>query len=144
MENQKTIIPKWYWTLAIIFALWNLMGVISFFLHTFISAEAMQALPAAEQDIYNSYPLWTKIVFAVAVLGGAIGSIGLLMKKKWAKPAFIVSLLAIIPQMIHNLFFTQAREVYGPGTEVMPVLVIIFGAFLVWFSVFGIKKTWLK
>ncbi len=144
MENQKTTIPKWYWALVVLFLLWNLMGVVSFFQHTFITDEALQALPAAERDLYNSYPLWTKIAFAFAVFGGAIGSVGLVMKKKWAKYAFIVSLVGIIPQMAHNLFFTKAREVYGPGTEIMPVLIIVFGVFLVWFSAFGIKKNWLK
>jgi len=144
MENQKIMIPKWYWVVAIIFLLWNLMGVVSFFYHTFITDEALQKLPEAERDLYNSYPLWTKIVFAIAVLGGAIGSIGLIMKKKWTKPAAIVSLAAIIPQMIHNLFFTNSGEVYGPANVVMPVLVIIFGVLLVWFTSVGVKKSWLK
>lgn len=120
------------------------MGIGSFFQHTFITNEALQILPQAEQDLYNSYPFWTIIVFAIAVFGGTFGSIGLLIKKKWAKIAFIASLIAIIPQMAHSLFFTKAREVYGPGTEVMPILIIIFGIFLIWFSAFGIKKNWLK
>ena len=144
MENQKTVIPKWYWVVAIFFLLWNFMGVGSFFQYTFITDEALQALPDAERDLYNSYPFWTEIAFAFAVFGGAIGSLGLIIRKKWAKSAFIVSLVAIIPQMTHNLFFTNAREVYGPGTEIMPVLIIIFGVFLVWFSALGIKKNWLK
>ena len=144
MKNQKTKIPIWYWTLAVFFLLWNLMGIGSFFQHTFITNEALQILPQAEQDLYNSYPFWTIIVFAIAVFGGTFGSIGLLIKKKWAKIAFIASLIAIIPQMAHSLFFTKAREVYGPGTEVMPILIIIFGIFLIWFSAFGIKKNWLK
>jgi hypothetical protein len=144
METQKSSAPKWYWIPAIFFLLWNLMGVASFYMHTFISDEAMQALPAAEQDLYNSYPLWTKIAFAIAVFAGLAGAIGLVLKKKWARSAFIISLLAIIPQMTHNLFFTNAREVYGPGTEVMPVLVVVFGIFLVWFSSYGIKKNWLR
>ena len=144
MEDQKIKIPKWYWIVAIFVLLWNLMGVGSFYIHTFITDEAMQALPVAEQDLYNSYPLWTKIVFAIAVFGGALGSIGLVIKKKWAKSAFIVSLLAIIPQMIHDLFFTNSREVYGPVSVVMPIMVIVIGVLLVWFSAFGIKKGWLK
>ncbi|SEA03093.1 hypothetical protein SAMN05443667_101672 [Flavobacterium gillisiae] len=144
MENQKTTIPKWFWAVAIFSLLWNLMGVSSFYLQVSMTGEALKTLSLAEQELYNSYPLWTFIAFAFAVFGGIIGSVGLLMKKKWAKPAFIISLLAIIPQMIQNLFFTNAREVYGPGTEVMPILVIIFGVFLVWFSTFGIRKGWLK
>jgi len=144
MENQETTIPKWFWAVAIFSLLWNLMGVSSFYLQVSMTDEALKTLPLAEQELYNSYPLWTFIAFAFAVFGGIIGSVGLLMKKKWAKPAFIISLLAIIPQMIQNLFFTNAREVYGPGTEVMPILVIIFGVFLIWFSTFGIRKGWLK
>jgi hypothetical protein len=143
MENQETTIPKWYWAVAVFFLLWNLMGLGSFFQHTFITDEALAALPSAERDLYNSYPIWTTVVFAIAVFGGTIGSIGLVMKKKWAKTAFIASLVAIIPQMTHNLFFTRAREVYGPGTEIMPILVIVFGVLLVWFSAFSIKKNWL-
>ena len=144
MELTKTSVPKWFWAISIFFLIWNLMGIGSFFQHTFITDEAMQAMPIAEQELYKSYPFWTTIVFAIAVFGGTIGSIGLLLKKKWSKTAFVFSLLAIIPQMIHSLFFTKARDVYGPGTEVMPTLIIIFGIFLVWFSGFGIKNNWLK
>ena len=144
MEKQKTTVPKWFWAIAVFFLLWNLMGVSSFIQQVLMSDEAMAALPEAEQDLYNSYPLWTIIAFAIAVFQGTLGSIGLLMRKSWAIFAFIFSLFAIIPQMGYSLFYTNAREVYGPGTEVMPVMVIIIGAFLVWFSVFAIKKSWLK
>jgi hypothetical protein len=143
MENQKTSVPMWYWILAVFFLLWNLMGVYSFYYHTFISAEALLALPEAERALYENYPLWTKVAFAFAVFGGTIGSIGLVMRKKWAKSAFIISLAAIIPQMFYDLFFTKAREVYGPGTEVMPILIVAFGVLLVWYAAFCIKKDWL-
>lgn len=144
MENQTTTIPRWYWGVAVVFLLWNLMGVGSFFHHVFITDEALQALPTAEQDLYLSYPLWTKIAFAFAVFGGAIGCIGLLLKKGWASWAFIISLIAILPQMTYDLFFSKAKEVYGSGTEFMPVSVIVVGLFLVWFSSYALKKQWLK
>lgn len=144
MENKKTVTPKWFWAIAVFSLLWNLMGVSSFLMQISMTEEALNALPVAERELYSSYPLWTYIAFAIAVFGGMIGSVGLLMKKKWAKPTFIISLVAIIPQMIQNLFFTNAREVYGPGTEVMPILIIVFGGFLVWFSTLAINKGWLK
>ena len=121
------------------------MGVFSFYEHTFISEESLAALPEKESALYGDYPIWTSIVFAIAVFGGFIGSLGLLLKKKWAKTAFIISLAAIIPQMIHNVFFTKSMEVYGPGqAATMPIMVVVFGVLLIWFSNFAIKKNWLK
>ncbi len=145
MENAKIKIPKWFWVVAIFFLLWNIMGVLSFFGHTFISDEALAKLPEKERELYGDYPMWTTIVFAIAVIGGFLGSLGLILKKKWSKLAFIISLGAIIPQMIHNVFFTKSMEVYGPGqAAAMPIMVVVFGVFLIWFSNFAINKNWLK
>ena len=145
MKHEKTKIPMWFWVVSIFFLLWNIMGVFSFLAHTFISNEALAELPSNERELYGEYPLWTTIVFAIAVIAGMIGAIGLVLKKKWSKMAFVISLLAIIPQMIHNVFFTKAIEVYGDVEAVaMPALVVIFGLFLVWFSMLAIKKHWLN
>lgn len=145
MENSSTKIPKWFWVVAIIFLLWNIMGVLSFFAHTFITEEAMATLPENERALYGQYPFWVTIIFAIAIFFGLFGAIALLLKKKIAKLAFIISLCAIIPQMIHNMFFTTSIEVYGlVQAAIMPTLVVVFGIFLVWFSYYGIKKNWLK
>lgn len=143
MENIK--IPKWFWVVAIFFLLWNIMGVLSFFTHTFISEEALALLPEKERELYGDYPIWTTVVFAIAVFFGFFGSLGLLLKRKWSKLAFIISICAIIPQMIHNVFFTKSMEVYGPGqAATMPIMVVVFGIFLIWFSNYSINKNWLK
>ncbi len=121
------------------------MGVYSFFGHTFISDEALAKLPEKERELYGDYPIWTSIIFAIAVFGGLLGSLGLVLRKKWSKLAFIISLCAIIPQMIHNVFFTKSMEVYGTEqAATMPIMVVVFGVFLVWFSNFAINKNWLK
>ena len=135
----------WFWVLVIFFLLWNIMGVISFFGHTFISEEALSKLPTNERELYGDYPLWTSIVFAIAVFSGLLGSIGLALRKKWSKFAFIISLCAIIPQMIHNVFYTKSIDVYGlVQATTMPILVVVFGVFLVWFSNYAIKNNWIK
>lgn len=145
MENGKIKVSVWFWIASVFFLLWNLMGVFSFYAHTFITEEALALLPENERALYGDYPLWTTIVFATAVFAGFIGSLGLVLKKKWSKLVFIISLAAIIPQMLHNVFFTKSMEVYGPGqAATMPVMVVLIGVFLVWFSHYAIKKNWLK
>ncbi len=40
--------------------------------------------------------------------------------------AFIISLFAIVPQMIQNVFFTKSVEIYGTAQAVtMPILVVV-------------------
>ena len=144
-NSAQMKIPKWFWVLAVIFLLWNIMGVLSFFGHTFIAEEALAKLPEKERALYAEYPLWTTIVFAIATFGGLIASIGLVMKRKWAKTFLIISFLAIVPQMIHTLFFKNSIDVYGFIQSVtMPVLVVLIGAFLIWFSNYSLNKNWLK
>jgi hypothetical protein len=145
MENKSIKMPGWYLILSVLFLLWNLMGVASFYQHIAISnsPEALAALPANEAELYGKYPLWTHVAFAISVISGVLGCMGLLMKKKWARPVFVVSLISILAQMAHSLLVAKATEVYGPGAVVMPVLVILIGAFLVWFADYGIKKRWL-
>ena len=83
MENEKSRIPVWFWVVAVILLLWNIMGVMSFFMHTFISDEALAKLPQQERELYGDYPMWTTIAFVIAVLGGFLGSLGLVLKKEW-------------------------------------------------------------
>jgi hypothetical protein len=145
MENEHTTAPKWFKGMTIVFLIWNIMGLLSFVAHVFITEEAIASLPDNERALYGEYPLWTVIAFAVAVIGGFVGSVGLMMKKHWCKMAFIISLIGIIPQMIHNLFFTSSIEVYGPvQASGMPIMVVIVGVYLVWLSNYAAQKNWLK
>ena len=76
--------PKWFKPIVIIALLWNLIGVINFFIQINLSEEAIAALPEPEQALMNSTPLWSLVAFALGVFGGAIGSLGLLIQKKLA------------------------------------------------------------
>jgi len=136
-------IPLWFWIVAAVMLLWNLLGVGSFFSHIGMTEESLAALSEEEQELYASYPMWATIAFAVAVFGGTLGCIGLLVRKKWAKPVLIISLIAIIIQMFHSLVIAKAMDVYGPGAVAMPIMIIVTALFLVWLANFSIKKHWL-
>ena len=141
---NTTKVPTWFIVLSIILLLWNAMGIIAFFSQMLMDPETIEGLSEAEQTNYANYPLWTQIAYALAVFGGTFGCLGLVLKKKWAKPLLIISLIGIIVQMFHSLVIAKATEVYGPGAVIMPIMVILFGVFLVWLSKYGIKKGWLR
>jgi hypothetical protein len=87
-----------------------------------MTGEALKAL-LAEQELYNSYPLWTFIAFRICCFGGIIGNIGLLTdEEKKTKLAFI------IPSCHHTTndshFFSAIKKSMA-GHRVMPILVIV-------------------
>lgn len=124
------------------FLLWNLMGIGSFVAQVLMTPEALEALPKAERELYDSYPSWTYIVYFIAVFAGFLGSLGLLLKKRWARTLFLVSLLAVLIQMGHSLFVANALEVYGNEALILPVIVTIISIMLLWFANFCAKKPW--
>lgn len=132
-----------FWVVGGIALVWNLMGVTAYLVQAFMSDETLAALPKAEADLHLNYPAWATAAFAIAVFGGTIASILFLLRKKSARFVFVISLIGIIVQMVYNLKISKASEVYGPGGMVMPVMVIIIGFFLVWYSKSSIKKGWL-
>ena len=99
---------------------------------------------AEQLEMLNNTPSWATAAFAIAVFGGLLGCIALLLRKSWAKSLLLLSLIGIIVQLIYNLFISKAMEVYGPGAVIMPISVLVVGIFLVWFAKKGIAKGWLS
>jgi hypothetical protein len=134
----------WFWIVSAIALVWNLMGVMAYIAQVTMSAETLQAMPENERALYESAPTWATAAFAIAVWGGVLGSILLLIRKKWATAVLIVSFIGIVVQMIHSFFISNSFEVYGPGGLAMPIMVLVFGAGLIWFSRKADANGWLN
>lgn len=145
MTDSKPVKPPvWFWIVAAVLLVWNLLGVIAYIIHVTMSAEALAALPEAEQLLYQNMPVWATTAFALAVWGSTLGCLLLLLRKKWATPVLIISLVAIVVQMYHSLFVSNSMEVYGPGSAVMSIMVVLVAIFLVWMSRSSTDKGWLS
>ena len=134
METTNTR-PKSFMVIAILALLWNIIGVLSYLGSVYMTEETFNELPQGQQDFLNNAPSWVTAAYAIAVFSGFIASIGLLMKKKWCVPLFIMSFLAILANDIYSYGMTNGYEAFGgaPGM-VVPVLVFVFGLFLIFYS----------
>ncbi len=134
----------WFWVVSAIALVWNLMGVMAYIAQVTMSPEALQTLPENERILMESVPMWVTSAFAIAVWGSTLGSILLLLRKKIATPVLILSFVGILVQMYYNLFMSKSMEVYGPGGLAMPIMVLLFGAFLIWFSRKSTGNGWIN
>lgn len=136
--------PKWYMPVSIVALLWNLIGVMAFIMEVNKSDEALAALPEAERIIHENMPIWVTIAFAIAVFGGTLGSLGLVLRKRWAVPVLAASLIAILIQMFYSYTMIDTDRVGGHGSAFMPILVIIVGIALVGLSRKAARSGWLS
>src|SRR5437660_11260791 len=90
-----------FWAIGAVALIWNVMGVINFFWQ--MNADALAAMPESHRAIVEGRPAWATGGFAIAVFGGALGCLLLLLRKSAAYYLFIAWLLGVILVLIHIL-----------------------------------------
>jgi len=136
----------WFWIIAIVALIWNIMGVFAFLGQTLLlNDEAKALLPETQIELINSTPTWVIVVFAIAVFSGLLGCLLLLLRKKIATPIFGISLITVLIHMGYSMFGTNAAEIYGlVQAYAMPMTVIVIAIFLYFYSKGATQKGWLR
>ncbi len=135
--------PVWFWVASVLALIWNIIGVMSYLTQAYTSIEDLEQMTQAQRELFEAQPAWVTAAFAIAVFGGTLGCIALLLRKKWAKPVLIISLLGILAQFIYGLFLSNTIEVYGNQAIIFPIIIIVVGVLLVLLAKKSIQKGWL-
>lgn len=143
MKQQTfSAVPRWYWVIAAVALLWNLMGCAFFAMELFAQEAVMESMTEPMKEWARSIPGWIYVVYGLAVLTGLAGSIGLFLRKSWTTMMFAICLVAVIVQMVYTMIIRGGIQVAGPSGLVMPALVIGIAAALLWFSRFARSRGW--
>ncbi len=139
-ETKKSRVHWSFWLIGAVTLIWNVMGCINFFMQ--MNSDMVASYRETERAIIHNRPGWATIAFAIAVFGGALGCLLLLLKKSLSFYLFVASLLGVIVTMVHTLGagidFSAAELV---GIIVMPIVV---AAFLVWYAKYAQRKRWVN
>jgi hypothetical protein len=132
-----------FWIISGVALVWNLIGLMFYYLNVTMTPEAMATLTAAQQEFFSTTPTWATSAYAIAVTTGVFGSLFLLLRKAWAVPLFAVSLAGIVVQQFHAFFLANGLEVWGTGGIYLPAAVLIIGIALLWYSRGVRAKGWI-
>lgn len=135
--------PTWFLPVAIVALLWNLIGCAAYLSDVMMSPEKLAAMSAAEQALYASRPTWAVAATAIAVWFGAAGSLGLVLRKRWAMPLLIVSLLGVIVQDAWLFLLSDAASQTGSTALVMQGLVLVISVGLVLLARTAAAREWI-
>lgn len=138
--STRTKPPRWYWLVGSLALAWNLMGVAAYLGQMTMD---LSALPDAQRAFYESIPTWATAAFAIAVFAGVAGSIGLLLKKRWAIPVLVVSFASVVVQVTHSLLLGNGLEVFGTSALILPLATLATGLALIGFAYLSKNRAWI-
>ena len=136
-------VPMWYRIVAVVALLWNLLGCLAFAMDLRMTPEDVAALPEAQQALYAARPGWAVVATAVAVIGGALGCVGLLLGRKWAFVLLLLSLAGILAQDYGLFVLADGASLAGPMAVIMQAIALAVGIGLVLLGRKGIARGWL-
>ncbi len=132
--------PKWYMPVAVLALLWNLMGCYFYLSMVTMSPEAIAQLPEAQQAMFNGFPIWGVMGMAVAVWAGALGSLALVIRKGWAVPFFVASLVGLV---VEDVAMFGAAGSARTGNLVMQGLCLLIAIALLMLARTARAKGWI-
>ena len=133
----------WFKVVAVVALLWNLLGCLAFVSDLSISAEDIAKLPDSQKALYAARPAWAVAATAIAVIGGALGCVSLLLGKRWAFTILLLSLIGVLIQDYGLFVVADAATLAGPVAVVIQTIVLLVGVGLVLLSRKGIARGWL-
>jgi hypothetical protein len=132
--------PAWFRIVALLAVLWNAFGVFQYLSSVGLLGDPTVGLSESERAAVASIPAWITAAFAIGTFAGLAGSLGLLMRKRWAWPLLLLSLVALIVLEGWIVFLSGLVEMFGLA---VPVSVTLIAILLAWLAHHARQRGWL-
>ena len=118
--------PMSYYVIATVFLLWNLIGLMFYYMQVTMTPEVMAANFSPQQiNFMISAPSWATAAYATAVNAGVIAALLLLFRKSLARPLFMLSFAAVLVQDFNAFILSDGVAVWGISGLYLPAVVVV-------------------
>lgn len=132
--------PAHLWIVGILSLLWNGFGCFNYFMtrtqgESWIRQMMHTDDGAAIMAYLDSFPIWASAGWGLGVWGGLLGSVLLLMRHRFAVPAFAVSLVGAVASNLYQLMYpADIPELTGGTNALMPFVIIAIAVALLLYA----------
>jgi hypothetical protein len=111
------------------------MGAFDYIMTKTRNEAYMSNFTPEQLEFFYGFPAWLVAFWAVAVWGGVVGALLLLLRKRFAVWVFLASLLSMVVTVMHNYVFSNGLEVVGdPFSLGFSALIFVVGLLLVLYA----------
>jgi hypothetical protein len=107
------------------------MGAYDYLMTQTQNASYMESFTPEQLEFFYGFPTWVVAFWALAVWGGVLGVVLLLLKKRLAVPVLLISFLSMVITAVHNFLLSNGMEIMGSTGAIFSVA-IFFIALGLW------------
>lgn len=127
-----------YWSIAALGLVWSVMGCLSYITQN--NADFVAHLAEPQRAFITQRPFWASAAFAVAVYGGAVGCILLLLRRVAAVQALGLSLMGALVTLFYMVMTLGASV----GVLQSAGVSVLVAGILFWISMAAKVRGWLR
>jgi len=105
--------PKHLWIVGVLGLLWNSVGAFDYLATQTQNESYMSQFTPEQLEFFYGFPTWVVAFWALAVWGGVLGAILLLLRKRLAAKVLLISFVSMIITSVHNFGLSNGAEVMG-------------------------------
>ena len=128
-----------FWVIGAVALVWNAMGVVNIFLQ--MNPDVLATYPESHRTIVASQTGWISASVTIAIFGGALGCVLLLMRKAGAIWLFYASLVATIVVVAHTL--SLPIDLRASDVVMIVVMPVVVAVLLAWYSRWTAIRGWI-
>ena len=121
--------PWHFWVVGLLAAAWNAMGAVDYTMTQTHNAAYLSQVPEAQLAFLAGVPAWGVAAWAIGVWGAVVGTVLLLLRRAWAVPVFLASLIGAVIVTIRTYLLANGLEVFGGVGGIGFSLLILLVAF---------------
>ena len=140
MNGKDTAGVHWsFWVIGTVALMWNAMGVVNIVMQ--MNPDVLATYPESHRAIVASQSGWIAASVTIAIFGGAIGCVLLLLRKAGAIYLFFASLIGTIVVVAHTLSLPIVLS--GFDITMIIVMPVVVAVLLAWYSKWTAMRGWI-
>ena len=123
-----------FWIVSGLLLVWALIGDAAYLSQVTADLTELAKTDPTTAKAVATMPEWAWSAYAIAVWVGTLAAIALLVRRRIAAPLYAVSLVAVLVQFGWTFFGSSVIVDKGASAAIFPLLIIVIGAFSLWYA----------
>jgi hypothetical protein len=133
VDSNTVKTPVHLWIVGLLALLWNAMGAFDYSATELRLEFYMSQFTQEQLDYFYSFPAWVIAAWAIAVWSSLLGSLGLLLRKRWAVWMFGLAIAGLAITTLYNLR-SNGFELMGDGAAAFTAVIWVIALLLLIYS----------